>query len=163
MSTSERTDSTVRFLLAVWSGYLDVRGGAVARSGYPLLLEEDWDPEPDVVVVQDRHRSRMLPHGLDGPADVVIDVASSRDGRGDRVDRIPGYRKASVTEVWMIEPEKQRIRVERRADRLNYQQEIVTWGKLQSAVVEGFWIESEWLWRDQLPAVEECVDQILGR
>jgi hypothetical protein len=35
-------------------------------------------------------------------------------------------------------------------------------GRVESAVIEGFWIQAEWLWTDPLPNVMQCLRDILG-
>ncbi len=35
-------------------------------------------------------------------------------------------------------------------------------GRLESAVVPGFWIETSWLWQDPLPSTAECLEQIVA-
>jgi hypothetical protein len=43
-----------------------------------------------------------------------------------------------------------------------YRGQVVTSGKVSSDVLEGFWIEADWLWSDPLPKKPECFREILG-
>lgn len=44
-----------------------------------MRLDARWSPEPDVLVVTEAHRDRIGPQRLDGPADLVIEIASDGD------------------------------------------------------------------------------------
>jgi hypothetical protein len=43
-----------------------------------------------------------------------------------------------------------------------YRQRTLSAGRLRSVVLDGFWIDVGWLWRDKLPSAPHCLRQILG-
>jgi len=46
--------------------------------------------------------------------------------------------------------------------RARYTETVITSGRLESTVLEGFWLDVSWLWADPLPNRMACLRQILG-
>jgi Uma2 family endonuclease len=159
---SNRHEDLFRFLLIVLGTYLDVRRDGVVRgSRYPMRLDPRWSPEPDLLVVRESRRHLMGPNRLEGPADLVIEIASESDPGLDAREKLPRYREAAIDEIWLINPFEQIIHVEGRAGGL-YTARRVTAGRVESSVLPGFWIDAAWLWRPDLPSTVDCLRQILG-
>jgi Uma2 family endonuclease len=159
---SDRHEDLFRFLLTLLSGYLDEKGGAVVRgSRYPMRLDPRWSPEPDLLVVRDARRHLMTPQRLEGPADMVIEIASESDPTLDLREKLPRYRAAGIEEIWLIDPFAQRLR----ADSLRvggYDTAVRADGLLDSQVLAGFWIDVDWLWRPTLPSTMQCLRSLIG-
>jgi Uma2 family endonuclease len=65
--TSDQHENLFRFLLTLLSAYLDEKRGAVVRdSRYPMRLDANWSPEPDILVVREHRRQLMTPRRLEG-------------------------------------------------------------------------------------------------
>jgi len=159
---SQRHETLFRFLLTLLGSYLDERGGAqVFGSRYPMRLDERWSPEPDLLVVRDEHRDRLTPQRLEGPADWVVEIASEGDPAFDAREKLPRYREAGISEIWLIDPFTESVAVERQAS-AGYKRTETSTGRLDSSVVPGFWIEVDWLWRDDLPSTLSCLRELLG-
>lgn len=157
---SERHEDLFRFLLTLLSAYLDDRGGGAVRgSRYPMRLDERWSPEPDLLVVRDE--SRLGPRRIEGPADLVIEIASDGDPRYEMREKIPRYQQEGIPEIWLIDP-FERILVAQRKTESGYEELRLSTGRLESAVVPGFWIEVAWLWQIKLPSTLACLRKILG-
>jgi Uma2 family endonuclease len=145
-------------------------GGAVKGSRFPMRLDPKWSPEPDVMVVRAENVHRLGPQRLEGPADLVIEVASPGDVRRALRLKLPRYRKARIPEIWVVDPYGQTVQVETLAateiaqapEGAAYSSRILTAGRLESAAFPGFWIDVSWLWRQPLPSTLGCVRQILG-
>src|SRR5262245_14733742 len=151
-----------RFLLTLLSGYLDERGGAVVLgSRYPMRLDEHWSPEPDLLVVRNEHSQRLGTNRLEGPADLVIEIASDSDPGLDAREKLPRYRQAGIDEIWLVNPFDRSVLVEIR-EPIGYASERLSRGRLSSRVVPGFWIEVEWLWQDCLPSTLACLREMLA-
>src|SRR6266498_2305965 len=59
---SDRHEDIFSFLLTILRAFLGERGGAVVRgSRYPMRLDADWSPEPDILVVREGRRHLMTP------------------------------------------------------------------------------------------------------
>jgi Uma2 family endonuclease len=159
---SNRHEALFGFLLTLLNAYVGEQGGAVVRgSRYPMRLDADWSPEPDIMVIRHGHCDRMLRKYLDGPADLVIEIASDSDPRLDLREKFPRYRDAGVDEMWLIDPFSEQVRAETRSGGA-YETAVVTGGRLGSVVVPGFWIDVAWLWQEELPAPWHCLRVLLG-
>jgi Uma2 family endonuclease len=159
---SNRHEDLFSFLMTLLRAFLGEKGGAVVRgSRYPMRLDVNWSPEPDLMVVLERRRHLMTSQRLEGPADMVIELASASDPRLDRREKLPRYRDAGIPEMWFIDPYDQIVRVERKTDE-GYVTTTLSAGRLASAVVPGFWIEVAWLWQEELPAALRCLREMMA-
>jgi len=159
---SSRHEDLFRFLLTLLSGYLDERKGAVVRgSRYPMRLDPDWSLEPDLLVVRDHRRHLMTPQRLEGAADMVIEIVSESDPRLDYREKLPRYREAEIEEIWIVDPFKSEVRVDRKSP-AGFTAQTLSAGRLESVVVRGFWIEVGWLWQAELPSTMRCLQGMLS-
>ena len=160
--TSERHENLFRFLLILLGAYLDERPvGVVRGSRYPMRLDERWSSEPDLLVVREERRHLMTPIRLEGAADMVIEIVSESDPQLDYREKLPRYLEAGIGEIWIVDPFRKELLVERKTDS-GYQATTQASGRVESAVVPGFWIDVSWLWEDHLPPALRCLSQILG-
>jgi Uma2 family endonuclease len=157
---SEHHEELFLFLATLLHAYLGERGGGAVRgSRYAMRLDPKWSPEPDLLVVRAERRHLMGPQRLEGPADLVIEIASP--GRLDLRKKLPRYHQARLPEIWIVDPYARSIRV----DTLEggaYRTRTHTEGTLASAVLPGFWIDVAWLWQEPLPAPLSCLRRILA-
>lgn len=159
---SDRHEDLFRFLLTLLSAYLDETGRGVVRgSRFPMRLDPRWSPEPDLLVIRPDRRHLLTTRRLEGPADLVIEIASDSDPGLDLREKLPRYRDAGIEEMWFVDPFVQVVRVETKgAD--GYTSTNLASGRLESSVVPGFWIEVSWLWRETLPSTLACLRELLG-
>src|SRR5207247_1363422 len=102
---SNRHENIFRFLLTLLSIFLDeTRAGVVRGSRYPMRLDASWSPEPDLLVVRESRRHLMTSQRLDGPADMVVEIASESDPGLDYREKLPRYRQAGIEEIWIVDP-----------------------------------------------------------
>jgi Uma2 family endonuclease len=158
---SDQHEDIFRFLLTLLSTYLDERKGAVVRgSRYPMRLDASWSPEPDILVVREHHRHLMTPRRLEGPADMVVEIASESDPRLDYREKLPRYRQAGIEEIWIVNPFEREVLVEVKTS-ISYATRVLSSGRLESQVLPGFWIETSWLWQKDLPSTLACLREIM--
>jgi Uma2 family endonuclease len=109
--------------------------------------------EPDIVYLREEHRDRMTGTYIDGPADMAVEVVSPESGPRDRGEKFYEYERAGVPEYWLVDPDREELVVYR----LEEEQYRTAFGgregRVESVVVDGFWVEAEWLWREELPHV----------
>jgi len=159
---SNRHEDLFGFLSTLLRGWLDERGGGTVRgSRYPMRLDPRWSPEPDLLVVLDVHRDRIGEQRLEGPADLVIEIASDGDPAFDEREKLPRYQAAGVPEIWLISPQTSSVRCDRRSAAGVYGTERRSAGRIDSLVVPGFSIEADWLWQDPLPSTFGCLRALL--
>jgi Uma2 family endonuclease len=157
---SQRHEELRDFLAAVVRVVLEERGGGVTLGAhYPMRLDRDWSPEPDLMVIAEASRQRMTPTYLDGPADLVVEIASDGDPRFDQRVKLPRYLAARIPEIWLISPQSQTIRVLRPPTDEDL---LLRDGWLRSTVVPSLGIDIDWLWQDPLPSTMACLRTILG-
>lgn len=159
---SDRHENIFRFLLTLLSIFLDEKRSAVVRgSRYPMRLDPSWSPEPDILVVRESRRHLMTPQRLEGPADLVVEIASESDPSLDYREKLPRYREAGIEEIWIINPFEQRVLAETKTPP-GYAAKSLFSGRLESTVIPGFWLEVSWLWEEELPSTVQCLRQIQG-
>ena len=159
---SDRHEDLFRFLLTLVSAYLDERGGGIVRgSRYPMRLDPRWSPEPDLLVVRSAKRHLMQKTRLEGPADLVIEIASDSDPGLDMREKLPRYREAGIEEIWLVNPFEGTLRAETKTP-AGYETRTIVEGRQASVVIPGFWIEASWLWVDPLPSTMGCLREVLG-
>lgn len=157
---SNRHEDIFRFLLTLLSVFLDEHRGAVVRgSRYPMRLDATWSPEPDLLVVRENRRHLMTPNRLEGPADMVIEIASESDPGLDYREKLPRYCQAGIEEIWIVNHFKNEILVDTKTT-TGYTTRILSSGRLDSKVIPGFWIEVSWLWQEELPPTLKCLREM---
>ena len=158
---SDHHEDLVSFLNFLIRGFLDERGGGAVRgSRYPMRLDAQWSPEPDLMVIRQARRRLMKRQHLDGPADFVIEIASDSDPRLDYREKLPRYREAGIEEIWIIDPFRRAVLSEVKLA-AGYRARTISRGRLTSAVLPGLWIEVGWLWRKRLPSTMQCLRDVL--
>lgn len=159
---SDRHEDLFSFLMTLLRGYLDARGSGIVRgSRYLMRLDPRWSPEPDLLVVREGKRHLLGRHRLDGPADLVIEIASDSDPGLDLREKLPRYREAGIDEIWLVNPFESHLRADTR-QAAGYDSRTLTAERLDSIVLPGFWIDVAWLWRGELPSTLACLHEILG-
>lgn len=162
MPSSLQQEDLDGFLLTVARAWLDERGGGVVLgSRYPMRLDARWSPEPDLLVVTDAHRDRLTPTRLEGPADLVIEIASDGDPRLDEREKRPRYHAARIPEMWWISPQTGTVLVDQ-LDGDGYRTRRLAEGRISSTALPGFWVEADWLWQQPLPSTMGCLRKLLG-
>jgi Uma2 family endonuclease len=159
---SDRHEDLFAFLMTLARAYLDAKQlGVVRGSRYPMRLDTQWSSEPDLLVVRPGRRHLLGPRRLEGPADLVIEIASDSDPGLDVREKLPRYREAGIEEIWLVNPFEGTMRVETKVAS-GYESRTLTAGRLASAVIPGFWIEVAWLWLEPLPSTMGCLREVLG-
>jgi Uma2 family endonuclease len=152
---SDRHQDVAEFLLALMRLLVEHHGQGWVRSSV-FQMKLDVRPsglEPDILYLREENRERVTDTYVNGPADLVVEVVSSESGARDRGEKFYEYEAAGIPEYWLIDPEREELAVYRlREDRYRTAFEGHE-GRAVSEVLECFWIEAEWLWQEELPAV----------
>lgn len=161
--SSKRHEELFRFLLVLLQGFLEIHGGGVVLgSRYPMRLDERWSPEPDLLVVRDVKRHLLAERRLEGPADLVVEIASEGDPGFDLREKLPRYKQAGIEEIWLIDPFQRTLQAHsRRAG--DYEALTLSTGRLASQVLLGFWLDVAWLWQDPPPSALACLERVSPR
>lgn len=160
---SKQHQSLGRFLLIVLTGFVRKHGlGEVI--GAPFLMRLPNRPsgrEPDILFISCEHLERLRETYLDGPADLVIEIASPESLGRDRGDKFVEYEAAGVREYWLIYPDRQLVEFYRLGVDGRYRMITIGLdGIYHSQVVDGFWLRVEWLWQDPLPLETDVLREL---
>ncbi len=155
----------VGFLYALLRAFVDYKNaGKVLMAPFEMRLSRSAR-EPDILFVAQEHLSRLGEARLNGPADLVVEVVSDDSERRDRVDKFNEYMEAGVREYWIIDPRPGREGADFWVldEQGRYLAATVDEsGVYRSAVLEGFWLRVDWLWRDPHPNAQLLFAEIIG-
>jgi Uma2 family endonuclease len=100
---------------------------------------------------------------LDGPADLVIEIASPDSVGRDRGTKFVEYEAAGVKEYWLIDPLRERAEFYQLDEEGFYRPvSLDVEGVYRSQVIPGFSLKIEWLWQEPLPGPVRVVAEIAG-
>lgn len=139
--------------------------GEVRGSRTPVVLDEFYAPEPDILFVAQNRLSILQEKGVMGAPDFIIEILSGGTARNDRGAKFRAYERAGVRELWLIDPYGP-------AGTDFYRLEEGTFCPLhpdaqniiESSVLNGFWMDVRWLWpgKDGFVPVRKALARILG-
>ncbi len=125
-----------------------------------VRLREGRRLAPDIYFFASHRVPRRLPTEFCGAPDLVVEVLTEPRRLHILESKRPAYREASVSEIWLVNPDREEIHIDRKR-RTTYTTETVTTGRATSTVLTGFWVDSAWLWADPLPQLLRCLRAIL--
>ncbi len=159
---SPRHQDLSGFLNNVISGYVGARGLGKVLSA-PLAMRLEHGREPDLLFVATAHLDRLYKGGLNGPADMVVEIVSAESRGRDRGVKYVEYEAGGVREYWLIDQPRQYAEFYHLGKRGWYEQiHAGHEGIFHSKVIPGFWLNVEWLWQDPLPLPIEILGEIAG-
>jgi Uma2 family endonuclease len=121
--------------------------------------------EPDILFVAREHLHRLTTHRLEGPADLVVEVASPSTAHMDRTDKFDEYEQAGVREYWLLDPRpgQEPARFYQRDAQGRYQAVPPdATGRYHAAVLPGFWLHLAWLQQQPLPQTIDVLLEMIG-
>jgi Uma2 family endonuclease len=155
-------DDSSGFLRGLMSFFAEARSlGKVLGPDSLIHLAPGRKCAPDVFFIRQERVPMPLPKEFEGVPELVVEVLSPSNRRYDLRDKRLIYREAGVGEVWFIDSALRQIILDRRQAE-SYTEDIVTAGRVSSAVLPGFWIDASWLWATPLPNRFTCLEEILS-
>jgi Uma2 family endonuclease len=116
--------------------------------------------EPDVMFVKVENVGRIQSTFLNGPADLVVEVISPESRGRDRGEKHWEYEQGGVGEYWLIDPMRKEVELYRRAPSGRFETiPTESDGRLVSSVLEGMWLDPQWLWSDPMPEPWDVLDK----
>jgi Uma2 family endonuclease len=151
----------VIFLQSILTAYTSVHDlGTILIAPFQMKLAQSGR-EPDVLFLSTQHLDRLRTSHILGPADLVIEVISKESRGRDRGDKFYEYREGSVPEYWLLDPETEQAEFYQLDAEGRYQLAAADAdGIYHSAVVSGFWLRADWLWRQPLPDPVQVLLQV---
>ncbi|HYY15235.1 MAG TPA: Uma2 family endonuclease [Gammaproteobacteria bacterium] len=158
---STEHDDLSGFIRALMRFYADAKGlGKVLGPDSLIHLGPGRKCAPDVFFVPRERVPMPLPKEFAGVPDLVLEILSPSNRRYDLHEKRLMYRDAGVGEMWFMDPEFRQVIIDRpQAD--GYAEEVVAEGRIFSTAMEGFWLNTSWLWAKPLPNAYSCLQEIL--
>lgn len=158
---SRQHQDVADFLTSVLRTFVESRQLGVVLSA-PFQMKLEHGREPDLLFIASDHLDRLRDTYLDGPADLVVEIASPESVGRDRGDKFYEYEAGGVPEYWLIDPQREWAefyRLEGGRYRLAFEGRD---GEYRAQVLLDFWLRVEWLWPEPLPAVEDVLLEVGG-
>jgi Uma2 family endonuclease len=114
---------------------------------------------PDLLFVSTSRQGLIKQNHVEGPPDLIIEVVSPDSQTRDRRKKHSEYEKGGVREYWILDPLSQRME----AYTLEGGEFVALESKkgvIRSALLDGFYLRSAWLWRRPLPKVVEIQKEL---
>jgi Uma2 family endonuclease len=162
MASPENTDANELFLwlAAVMNLYARRKKlGRVYGSRVALRLAEKHGPEPDIAFVRKEHLHRVKRGGVEGPADLAVEIVSPDSIERDYYLKRELYEQAGIPEYWIVDEMDQQVTL-LRLRRGKYHEVRPRKGALSSEALPGFWLRPEWLWQEPRPDEVETLERI---
>lgn len=153
---SDRHQDLEGWLTALLRHWVEANRRGVVRSGRFQMKTAAHlaGREPDVLFLASEHLDRLRTNHIAGPADLAVEIVSPESQTRDTVEKLREYEEGGVREYWLIDPKARRLEVRvLEADGRYRLVQLDATGIVRSRVLEGLWLNSEWLWQEPLPAL----------
>lgn len=78
--------------------------GRVFAAPLDLLLPDARPAQPDIMVVLNHKLHLITDRGIEGPPDLIVEIASPGTRTHDRSTKLAAYARGGVPEYWLAEP-----------------------------------------------------------
>lgn len=85
------------------------RLGVLYASPFDVYLDDNNVFQPDLVFVSRERAAVLVPEGIAGAPDLVIEILSPSTAALDRRQKRRGYARVGTGELWLIDPEKRTV------------------------------------------------------
>lgn len=144
------------FLIMLFEAYLDLTGGGHVFHD-PMVMRPTSDSParaPDIQLILTQNEDIIRDNEIAGPADLVVEIVSPESQRRDRIEKFSEYERGGVREYWIIDPIRQEILTYHLNDDGVYTLTDTT-NIIHSHVLAQFSLQTDILWREQLPRFGE--------
>jgi Uma2 family endonuclease len=157
---SDRLDGFIKFLL---QGYAEAQSsGEVYGSRFAFEISQFRAPEPDVAFVRTERLHLVSERRMVGGPNIAVEIVSRDSRQRDYGEKKQLYAEAEVTEYWIIDPIQRRVEFHRLGAGQYALVPLEHNRIFRSAVLEGFWLDVEWLLTEPLPKAYEKLQEILA-
>lgn len=160
---STRNDQLAGFIRFLVQGYARVkRLGKVFGSRFAFELSHIRAPEPDVAFVSMARLHLVEATRMKGAPDIAVEIVARESRTRDYFEKKNLYETAGVLEYWIIDPLQRRAEFYRLKDGQYHLVPLEQNRIFCSEILEGFWLDVEWLFADELPDEFEMLQEILN-
>jgi Uma2 family endonuclease len=136
--------------------------GQIFGSRVALRLATKHGPEPDIAFVRTQNLDRVERGGVQGPADLAMEIVSPDSVERDYYLKRELYEQYGIPEYWIIDEMDQSVTL-LRVKQGKYREVRPKKGALHSEILTGFWLRPDWLWQEPLPDEIGTLEQILAK
>ncbi len=157
---SLRHQQLSRFLTSILQTWAETKKvGEVIPA--PFQIKFDFRPsgrQPDIMYVAIENLFRVEKQFVDGTADLIIEIVSPESLARDTQDKFEEYEKAGVKEYWIVDYRRRTANFYTLDEAGKYKLLYLSpEGIIESRVIEGLWINTDWLWQETLPNLMEIL------
>jgi len=164
MASPENTDANELFGWLFTVMNLFVRRnklGQIYGSRVALRLADKHGPEPDLAFVRTENLERVARGGIEGPADLAVEIVSPDSVERDYYLKRELYEEYGIPEYWIIDEMDLSV-TQLRLKQRKYREVRPQKGEIHSQILTGFWLRPEWLWQAPRPDEIETLETILA-
>jgi Uma2 family endonuclease len=109
--------------------------------------------EPDLIFISNANLGNFYNTYYLGAPDLVVEIVSPESQARDRKKKFSEYEENGVKEYWLIDPTKPEAIFYQLNDEGKYSKiDTDDENRYHSKVIEGFWLDPGWLWRNPFPS-----------
>jgi len=152
------------YLTVLLKTYVEATDAGLVRDApYRVQKADGQFIEPDIVFVSHLNFDRVHDAYVEGPPDIVVEVASPETTARDRGDRFVLYEALGVREYWLIDPVRELVNFYHLGPDGQYGEFRPDMaGRMRSRVLKGFVLDVDLLWNRVLPTTAEVVEMVQG-
>lgn len=162
----EKHDKLSRYFAKLLEAYFELRPIGQIRQAPFLMRLSDRRREPDLQIILDTNPNELTDSGMNGPADICIEIVSLDSIQRDHGEKFEEYEKGGVSQYWIVDPLRYESRFYRRnADGIFIRQETDADGNYRTPLLPGLVLHVPTLWDDDLPgpgATSRAVEAMLS-
>jgi len=125
--------------------------GKIFGSRVACRLDDRNAPEPDILFVKTENLDRVKRGGIEGPADLAIEIVSPDSVERDYVKKRKLYERFGIPEYWIIDEAEKKVTLLRLDAKGKYHEIRSRRGIYHSEVLTGFWFDPKWFWDSEYP------------
>ena len=143
------------FLTCVLGLFVEVHGlGTIRRRPFQMKCHaKSSGRAPDLFFVREARRKRLKKYYMDGPADLVVEVANAASRKVDGHTKFREYQDGGVREYWLIDRGLRRAKFYAMSADRTFVLLPVHRGVFRSRVLDGLWLRVQWLWKPRMPLI----------
>ena len=158
-------DDITTFMSFLLKGYVAKKklGGNVYGGGNVLVkFSSKVKFQPDIFYISEKRLEKQIKQEyVEAPIELVIEVISPTYPEHDKVTKLKKYEKYDVPEYIWIDPHEQELRHHILSEKGKYEWQSYKEGKIFLKTLKGFWICTEWFWKNPIPNAMEILEAIL--
>ena len=133
------------------------------RSAFRLFPDSDepYAPEPDVAFVRQERVHLWKGSLFQGPPDLAVEIVSPESIDRDTLTKRDAYERAGVREYLIVDLLQSQCTL-LRLEGGTYAEVQPSGTTFRSEVIQGFWLDTAWLFADEPPPPDECLEKIFG-